>query len=249
MFQFSICFNLSFFLSFFLPSFLSSFTSSFLCFFLSFLLSYFVPLLLSFYLSIYLSIIISLFTAYLIIFISSFFPSSFLSGTLILFFSFKLYFFCFISAFFSFLPALTLCFFVSLLLFLTHPVPRKEPIYNHIGSFRGTDLVTSIFLCLSYILHSYSISLLQSFYVSFFVFLFFCSFLYYFLYYYITFSHSEPDFIFITTGPLLVGVISKEYGFSASLGLGMAVCGMNTIWIVFGLRDSMVKIPLLGGAY
>ena len=239
----------SFFLSFFFPSFLSFFFYIFISVFFSFFSALLLCSFVTVFLSIYLSIIISLFITYLIISVSSFFPSSSLSGTLILFFSFKLYFFCFISAFFSFLPALTLCFFVSLSLFLTHPVPRKEPIYNHIGSFRGTDLVTSIFLCLSYILHSYSISLLQSFYVSFFVFLFFCSFLYYFLYYYITFSHSEPDFIFITTGPLLVGVISKEYGFSASLGLGMAVCGMNTIWIVFGLRDSMVKIPLLGGAY
>ena len=80
----------SFFLSFFLSSFLSFFfTSSFLCFFLSLLCSF-----VTVYLSIYLSIIISLFITYLIISVSSFFPSSSLSGTLILFFSFKLYFFC-----------------------------------------------------------------------------------------------------------------------------------------------------------
>lgn len=45
----------------------------------------------------------------------------------------------------------------------------------------------------------------------------------------------------------MVGEISKNYGFSASLGFGMAVCTVNLVWISVYLSEPSVQVPLLSG--
>ena len=45
----------------------------------------------------------------------------------------------------------------------------------------------------------------------------------------------------------MVGEISKNYGFCASLGFGISVCAVNLVWISVYLQEPSVQVPLLSG--
>lgn len=62
-------------------------------------------------------------------------------------------------------------------------------------------------------------------------------------------SFPFPSLLCFSSGPLLVGEISKHFGFSSSLALGMSVCVVNLYWIVLYLREPVpvLHTPLLEG--